>query len=78
MEPVFHREDPFLAIDTWDGPTTADKTVIYKVEGQDIPIVYRVFQVSEKDNGDIKLVTKEDNNEDVIEACTKAVGTGSK
>ena len=35
----------------------------FKVEGRDIPIVHRVIKVHEKDNGDIKFLTKGDNNE---------------
>ena len=38
-------------------------TVVFKVEGLDIPIVHRVSKVHEKDNRDIKILTKGDNNE---------------
>ena len=44
-------------------PIRAAEIVVFKVERQDIPIVHRVIKAHEKDNGDIKFLTRGDNNE---------------
>ena len=62
MEPAFHRGDLFLT-NFREDPIRAGEIVVFKVEGRDIPIVHRVIKVHEKDKGDIKFLTKGDNNE---------------
>ena len=46
-----------------DDPIRAGEIVVFKVEGRDIPIVHRVIKIHEKENGNIKFLTKGDNNE---------------
>ncbi|XP_043752151.1 signal peptidase complex catalytic subunit SEC11C-like [Cervus elaphus] len=63
MEPAFHRGDLLFLTNFREDPIRAGEIVVFKVEGRDIPIVHRVIKVYEKDNGDIKFLTKGDNNE---------------
>lgn len=63
MEPAFHRGDFLSLINFQENLIRAAEIVVFKVEGQDIPIAHRVIKVHEKDNGDIKFLTKGDNNE---------------
>ncbi|XDB64013.1 hypothetical protein AB1E18_017330 [Capra hircus] len=63
MEPAFHRGDLLFLTNFREDPIRAGEIVVFKVEGRDIPIVHRVIKVHEKDNGDIKFLTKGDNNE---------------
>ncbi|XP_006005844.1 signal peptidase complex catalytic subunit SEC11C [Latimeria chalumnae] len=62
MEPVFHRGDLLLLTNYQEDPIRAGEIVVFKVKGRDIPIVHRVIKVHEKENGDIKFLTKGDNN----------------
>ncbi|XP_055648781.1 signal peptidase complex catalytic subunit SEC11C isoform X1 [Falco peregrinus] len=63
MEPAFHRGDLLFLTNFHDDPIRAGEIVVFKVEGRDIPIVHRVIKVHEKENGNIKFLTKGDNNE---------------
>ncbi|KAG8549135.1 hypothetical protein GDO81_022492 [Engystomops pustulosus] len=63
MEPAFHRGDLLFLTNFQEDPIRAGEIVVFKVEGRDIPIVHRVIKVHEKENGDIKFLTKGDNNE---------------
>ncbi|XP_066036734.1 signal peptidase complex catalytic subunit SEC11C isoform X2 [Chamaea fasciata] len=63
MEPAFHRGDLLFLTNFHDDPIRAGEIVVFKVEGRDIPIVHRVIKVHEKGNGNIKFLTKGDNNE---------------
>lgn len=63
MEPAFHRGDLLFLTNFRDDPIRAGEIVVFKVEGRDIPIVHRVIKVHEKENGNIKFLTKGDNNE---------------
>ncbi|XP_025925899.1 signal peptidase complex catalytic subunit SEC11C isoform X1 [Apteryx rowi] len=63
MEPAFHRGDLLFLTNFHDDPIRAGEIVVFKVEGRDIPIVHRVIKIHEKENGDIKFLTKGDNNE---------------
>uniref|UniRef100_A0A8C5LLZ4 Signal peptidase complex catalytic subunit SEC11 n=1 Tax=Leptobrachium leishanense TaxID=445787 RepID=A0A8C5LLZ4_9ANUR len=63
MEPAFHRGDLLFLTNFHEDPIRAGEIVVFKVEGRDIPIVHRVIKVHEKDSGDIKFLTKGDNNE---------------
>ena len=63
MEPAFHRGDLLFLTNFREDHIRAGEIVVFKVERRDIPIVHRVIKVHEKDNGDIKFLTKGDNNE---------------
>ncbi|XP_045144649.1 signal peptidase complex catalytic subunit SEC11C-like [Echinops telfairi] len=63
VEPAFLRGDLRSLTNFREDPTRAGEIVAFKVEGRDIPVVHRVIKVQEKDNGDIKFLTKGDNNE---------------
>ncbi|OXB77156.1 UNVERIFIED_CONTAM: hypothetical protein H355_014727 [Colinus virginianus] len=63
MEPAFHRGDLLFLTNFHDDPIRAGEIVVFKVEGRDIPIVHRVMKIHEKENGNIKFLTKGDNNE---------------
>ncbi|XP_008947213.1 PREDICTED: signal peptidase complex catalytic subunit SEC11C [Merops nubicus] len=63
MEPAFHRGDLLFLTNFHDDPIRAGEIVVFKVEGRDIPIVHRVIKIHEKENGNIKFLTKGDNNE---------------
>ncbi|XP_044522553.1 signal peptidase complex catalytic subunit SEC11C-like [Gracilinanus agilis] len=63
METAFHRGDLLFLTNFWKDPIRAGEIVIFKVEGRDIPIVNRVIKVHEKDNGNVKFLTKGDNSE---------------
>ena len=43
-------------------PYRVGDIVVFKLAGRDIPIVHRVLKVHEKDDGDVDLLTKGDNN----------------
>ena len=63
MEPAFYRGDLLFLTNFREDHIRAGEIVVFKVEGRDIPIVHRVIKVHEKDNGDIKFLTKGGNNE---------------
>ncbi|XP_069483166.1 signal peptidase complex catalytic subunit SEC11C isoform X2 [Ambystoma mexicanum] len=63
MEPAFHRGDLLFLTNFQEDAIRAGEIVVFKVEGRDIPIVHRVIKVHEKENGEIKFLTKGDNNE---------------
>lgn len=46
----------------WDEPLIPGDVVVYKLQGQDIPIVHRVSIVQEMKGGDYYILTKGDNN----------------
>ena len=62
-EPAFHRGDLLFLTNFREDHIRAGEIVVFKVERRDIPIVHRVIKVHEKDNGDIKFLTKGGNNE---------------
>lgn len=61
MEPAFFRGD-LLFLTLPDSPFEVGEIVVYNLEGRDIPIVHRILEVRETENGDAKLLTKGDNN----------------
>ena len=61
MEPAFQRGD-ILFLTNQDDPIRVGEIVVFKVKDRDIPIVHRVMQVHEKDDGKFELLTKGDNN----------------
>lgn len=62
MEPAFHRGDLLFLTNYQVEPIRVGEIVVFKVEGRDIPIVHRVLKVHEKENGEVKFLTKGDNN----------------
>ena len=61
MEPAFHRGD-ILFLHMGFTPFRAGDIVVFKVADRDIPIVHRVIKVHEKEDGEVDLLTKGDNN----------------
>ncbi|MDA8532046.1 signal peptidase I [bacterium] len=52
---------PFLQVSP-EHPYRVGDIVVFKLAGRDIPIVHRVLKVHQKDDGDVDLLTKGDNN----------------
>eukprot|EP01132_Coremiostelium_polycephalum_P009958 gene9958-12210_t len=61
MTPAFHRGD-LLYLDMEDGPFRVGEIVVFKLEGKEIPIVHRIIEIHEKENGDVDILTKGDHN----------------
>ncbi|GAB5032125.1 signal peptidase i [Nannochloropsis oceanica] len=61
MEPAFQRGD-ILFLNNQDDPIRVGEIVVFKIKDRDIPIVHRVLEVHEKEDGKIELLTKGDNN----------------
>ncbi|OUM70707.1 hypothetical protein PIROE2DRAFT_1263 [Piromyces sp. E2] len=63
MEPAFHRGDLlFLALPRQE-PYVVGDIVVYKIKGQDIPIVHRILKIHKNDeDGEDYILTKGDNN----------------
>lgn len=62
MEPAFHRGDLLVLTHDTEDPIRVGDIVVFKIEGREIPIVHRVLKIHEKEDGDIKFLTKGDNN----------------
>uniref|UniRef100_A0A8C5STH2 Signal peptidase complex catalytic subunit SEC11 n=1 Tax=Laticauda laticaudata TaxID=8630 RepID=A0A8C5STH2_LATLA len=62
MEPAFHRGDLLFLTNRVEEPIRVGEIVVFRIEGREIPIVHRVLKIHEKQNGDIKFLTKGDNN----------------
>uniref|UniRef100_A0A8C5D2B9 Signal peptidase complex catalytic subunit SEC11 n=1 Tax=Gouania willdenowi TaxID=441366 RepID=A0A8C5D2B9_GOUWI len=62
MEPAFHRGDLLFLTNRVEDPIRVGEIVVFRIEGREIPIVHRVLKIHEKANGDIKFLTKGDNN----------------
>ncbi|CDJ36315.1 signal peptidase, putative [Eimeria mitis] len=61
MLPAFSRGDILFLLD--HGPKAAvGDIVVFKVEGRDIPIVHRVLNLHANSAGEMRLLTKGDNN----------------
>jgi len=61
MEPAFQRGD-ILFLNNQDNPIRVGEIVVFKIKDRDIPIVHRVTKVHEKENGEVEVLTKGDNN----------------
>ncbi|ORX44561.1 signal peptidase I [Anaeromyces robustus] len=61
MEPAFHRGDLLFLTLPKQEPFVVGDIVVYKIKGQDIPIVHRVLKIH-KENGEDFILTKGDNN----------------
>ncbi|CAG2175114.1 unnamed protein product, partial [Oppiella nova] len=64
MEPAFYRGDLLFLTNHRDEPIRVGDIVVFKIEGREIPIVHRVLNLHEKEDGSIKVLTKGDNNRD--------------
>ncbi|XP_043350195.1 signal peptidase complex catalytic subunit SEC11A isoform X3 [Dermochelys coriacea] len=62
MEPAFYRGDLLFLTNRIEDPIRVGEIVVFRIEGREIPIVHRVLKIHEKQNGDIKFLTKGDNN----------------
>ncbi|XP_074925541.1 signal peptidase complex catalytic subunit SEC11A isoform X2 [Chelonoidis abingdonii] len=62
MEPAFHRGDLLFLTNRIEDPIRVGEIVVFRIEGREIPIVHRVLKIHEKQNGDIRFLTKGDNN----------------
>ncbi|KAN0035533.1 hypothetical protein ACTA71_004807 [Dictyostelium dimigraforme] len=61
MIPAFYRGD-LLYLNMEDGPFRVGEIVVFKIEGKEIPIVHRILQIHEKEDGLYDIRTKGDNN----------------
>ena len=62
MEPAFHRGDVvFLPIYKQEDIRVGE-TIVFKIEGTHIPIVHRVLNLHEKEDGTVIFLTERDNN----------------
>lgn len=62
MEPGYYRGDTLL-VTHWNETLIPGDVVVYKLAGQEIPIVHRVTIVQEQKGGDLYILTKGDNNQ---------------
>ncbi len=62
MEPAFARGDILFLDNSYEEPIRVGEIVVFKVHGREIPIVHRVVTVHEDEQGEIKVLTKGDNN----------------
>lgn len=61
MEPAIKRGD-ILFLDNTQSQIQIGDIVVFKIKGQDIPIVHRVLKVHEQSDGQVELLTKGDAN----------------
>lgn len=61
MEPAYFRGD-VLFLTNYEVPIDIGDVVVYKLPGQEIPIVHRSHIIQDKTDGEIFLLTKGDNN----------------
>eukprot|EP00055_Hartaetosiga_balthica_P003154 m.6703 g.6703 ORF g.6703 m.6703 type:complete len:237 (-) comp2637_c0_seq1:135-845(-) len=62
MEPAFQRGDLLFLSYHKDIPIRVGEIIVFKVNGRDIPIVHRIIKVHEDNDGNVKFLTKGDNN----------------
>uniref|UniRef100_A0A8C2X635 Signal peptidase complex catalytic subunit SEC11 n=1 Tax=Cyclopterus lumpus TaxID=8103 RepID=A0A8C2X635_CYCLU len=74
MEPAFHRGDLLFLTNRVEDPIRVGEIVVFRIEGREIPIVHRVLKIHEKENGDIKFLTKGDNNAGVSALFVPYIG----
>ncbi|CAM5087212.1 unnamed protein product, partial [Natator depressus] len=61
-ETAFYRGDLLFLTNRIEDPIRVGEIVVFRIEGREIPVVHRVLKIHEKQNGDIKFLTKGDNN----------------
>ncbi|XP_065735631.1 signal peptidase complex catalytic subunit SEC11A-like [Phocoena phocoena] len=52
----------FLASRVEDHPVGVEETVVFRIEGREVPIVHRVLKIHEKQNGPVMFLTKGGNS----------------
>ncbi|CAH1251363.1 SEC11C [Branchiostoma lanceolatum] len=57
-----NRGDLFFTSNFSDDPIHVGETMVFQVEGRGIPIIHRVIKLHKKVNGELKLLTKGDEN----------------
>jgi len=63
MEPAFHRGDLLFLTLPKKEPFVVGDIVVYKIKGQDIPIVHRILKIhKDNESGEDYILTKGDNN----------------
>ena len=62
MEPAFQRGDILFLSNLDNEPFTVGEIAVFKIRGRDIPIVHRILTVHEDLDGNLKMLTKGDNN----------------
>ena len=62
MEPAFHRGDVVFLPNYKQEDIRVGETIAFKVEGTDIPIVHRVLNLHEKEDGTVTFLTERDHN----------------
>ncbi|CAM5144389.1 unnamed protein product [Eretmochelys imbricata] len=61
-ETAFYRGDLLFLTNRIEDPIRVGEIVVFRIEGREIPVVHRVLKIHEKQNGDIKFLTKGDSN----------------
>jgi len=62
MEPTFYKGD-ILFLNNDPSPLQIGEIIVFQIEGRDIPIVHRILEVHNEEDGEQKILTKGDNNE---------------
>ena len=62
MEPAFHCGDLLFLSNYKQEDFRVGETIFFKVEGREIPIVQRVLNLHEKEDGTVIFLTERDNN----------------
>ena len=62
MEPTFHRGDLLLLKNYEQEDIRVGEIVAFKIEGREIPIVHRVLNLHEKEDGTVIFSTERVNN----------------
>lgn len=62
MFPAFSRGD-ILFLTMSSAPITTGDITVFSLKGHQIPIVHRVLKLHENSKGDLKVLTKGDNND---------------
>jgi len=62
MEPTFYKGD-ILFLNLGTEPFSIGETVVFKIPGREIPIVHRILEVHEREDGHQDILTKGDNND---------------
>ncbi|KAL3318966.1 Signal peptidase complex catalytic subunit S11C [Cichlidogyrus casuarinus] len=63
MEPAYYRGDLLFLTNFTDEPVRVGDVAVFKIEDREIPIVHRVMRIHEQENGQLKFLTKGDNNQ---------------
>jgi signal peptidase len=61
MEPAYYRGD-ILFVSNYNKPVVTGDVIVFKMEGEPIPIVHRALITQQKGPADQYILTKGDNN----------------